>query len=375
MGIQTNRAEQFRSALQKGRQGARLTREELVHLLGAQGKECDRLYTAARELRADNFGDRVFAYGFVYFSTYCRNNCTFCFYRRENKDSLRYRKTREEILAISRQLAAAGVHMLDLTMGEDPLYVETAEGQDALLEIAAAMKAETGLPLMLSPGALPRRAIEKAGEAGVEWYACYQETHNRQLFGKLRGGQDYDGRMDAKLTAKGSGILVEEGILAGVGETLWDIADSIREMADRGFAQVRVMSFVPQVGAPLRVALGSELYARELNTIAVMRIAMPDRLIPASLDVAGRAGLRERLDAGANVITSIIAPQSGWAGVSNATLDVDNGGRSLPSVIRTLEQCGLGLAGQDAFGTALEKLHLECGRGEGNHRWRTASGS
>lgn len=375
MGMPKDRRTKFQDALQKGRQSVPLTRDELALLLSAQGEECDQLYATARQVREESFGDKVFAYGFVYFSTYCRNNCTFCFYRSDNTESLRYRKTREEILEISQRLAASGVHMLDLTMGEDPHYVETAEGQDALLEIAGEMKAQTGLPLMFSPGVLPRQAIEKAGAMGVEWYACYQETHNRQLFDKLRGGQSYDARMEAKITARAAGILVEEGILAGVGETLEDVADSIQEMTEREFAQVRIMSFVPQVGAPLRIALGSELYRRELNTIAVMRIAMPGRFIPASLDVAGKAGLQERLDAGANVITSIIAPQSGWAGVSNATLDVDNGGRSLPSVMNTLAQCELRLASQTEFRAAIEKLHLECGLGEGNHRWRQASGS
>ena len=38
-------------------------------------------------------GDAVFLYGFVYFSTYCRNECAFCFYRADNDESPRYRKT------------------------------------------------------------------------------------------------------------------------------------------------------------------------------------------------------------------------------------------------------------------------------------------
>ena len=64
--------------------------------------------------------------------------------------------------------------------------------------------------------------------------------------------------------------------------------------------------------------------------IAVMRLAMPDRLIPASLDVEGIAGLEARLEAGANVVTSIVPPQSGLAGVSQAELDIDAGLRTAP---------------------------------------------
>ena len=51
------------------------------------------VFAAAREARAAHFGDGVFLYGFVYFSTYCRNECAFCYYRADNALSPRYRKT------------------------------------------------------------------------------------------------------------------------------------------------------------------------------------------------------------------------------------------------------------------------------------------
>ena len=44
-------------------------------------------------------------------------------------------------------------------------------------------------------------------KAGADWYACYQETHNRELFGKLRLEQDYDARWEAKVFAKAAGLL------------------------------------------------------------------------------------------------------------------------------------------------------------------------
>jgi methylornithine synthase len=68
---------------------------------------------------------------------------------------------------------------------------------------------------------------------------------------------------------------------------------------------------------------------------------MPDRLIPASLDVDGLAGLKLRLDAGANVVTSIIPPHKGFQGVSQSTLDVDEGGRSIDAILPVLSACGL----------------------------------
>jgi methylornithine synthase len=80
---------------------------------------------------------------------------------------------------------------------------------------------------------------------------------------------------------------------------------------------------------------------RELLSIAVMRLVFPEKLIPASLDVDGLEGLPPRLQAGANVVTSLVPPQLGLAGVARSSLDIDNSKRSAASVLAVLERCGL----------------------------------
>jgi methylornithine synthase len=104
--------------------------------------------------------------------------------------------------------------------------------------------------------------------------------------------------------------------------------------------QVRVMSFVPQEGAPLSRHRRAEPL-RELVTIAVLRLVFPDRLIPASLDVDGLSGLKHRLDAGANVITSLIPPGNGLVGVANCSLDIEVARRTVSGVMPVVERCGL----------------------------------
>ncbi|MFQ9492088.1 MAG: hypothetical protein ACLR0N_15095 [Bilophila wadsworthia] len=82
------------------------------------------------------------------------------------------------MLEAAGRLAADGVHLLDLTLGEDPYYVEPA-GFHRLLELVSALKETTGLPIMVSPGVLSAEQLVRLREAGADWYACYQETHNR----------------------------------------------------------------------------------------------------------------------------------------------------------------------------------------------------
>lgn len=323
-----------------------MTKQEIVRLLKTEdGEEIASLFAKAREVRKHNQGNKIFAYGFVYFTTYCRNNCNFCYYRKSN-DIERYRKPKEEILATSKALIDSGVNLIDLTMGEDPKY--HAEDFETVTEIIRTIKSEYDTPIMISPGVVSNEVIDKFKAAGADWYAVYQETHNRQLFEKLRVGQSYDERMNAKLYAHKIGMNIEEGLLAGVGESLEDIADSLTIMGDIGARQVRVMSFVPQEGSPMEECSSPDRML-ELKIIALMRILYPGALIPASLDVDGIDGLEDRINAGANLITSIIPPRSGFMGVAHNTLDVDEGGRTVEEAATILEKMGLRIATREEY--------------------------
>jgi len=237
-------------------------------------------------------------------------------------------------------MAASGVHLLDLTMGEDPFYYEKENGFEPLLPLIKEIKRETSLPIMISFGAIPDEVLKELFETGAEWYACYQETHNEKLFHQLRLSQSYSDRLNKKYKAARLGLLLEEGILSGVGESLDDVADSMEEMRKMGAHQVRVMNFIPQQGTPMH-DFPPPPKMRELLIIAVLRLLFPRRLIPASLDVYGIDGLKGKLEAGANVVTSLILPHSEMVGVAQSTLDVCEGYRTVKGITPILNELGL----------------------------------
>jgi methylornithine synthase len=331
--------------------GAVPGKDELETLLEA-GDEAPLVFAAAREMRSRHTGDAVFLYGFVYFSTYCRNACAFCFYRAGNDECPRYRKTSDEVVEICRDLAASGVVLLDLTMGEDPLVHDDPA---TLSELVAAVAGATGTPIMISPGVLPEAVLRDLREAGADWYALYQETHTRELYDRLRVGQPFEARVEAREAARRAGLLVEDGLLTGIGDTAADRAVSIVAMRAAGWEQVRVMTFVPQAGTPL-AGVRPAGDSAELLTIACLRLALPASFIPASLDVDGIAGLERRLQAGANVVTSIVPPTVGLAGVSQAELDIDEGHRTVHGVLPHLERLGLRPAGVDEYRERMDAL-------------------
>jgi len=320
--------------------GLPLGGDDLVALLAVEDPDDAALvFAVARELRERHFGDTVFLYGFIYFSTYCRNDCLFCLYRRGNEQSPRYRKTPDEVVRIAVGLARSGVQLIDLTMGEDPELFH--EGRfEPLVDLVAAVKEATGLPVMVSPGVVPAEVLDALGAAGADWYACYQESYAHEVYARLRMGQRFDERVAARQAAAAAGLLVEDGLLLGVGEEVHDRAASVAAMSGEATQQVRVMTFVPQRGTPLAHYPRATTFG-ELLAIAALRLAMPDRLIPASLDVDGIRGLEPRLQAGANVVTSIVPPEEGLAGVGQSELDIDDGLRTAAEVGARLGDMGL----------------------------------
>ena len=320
-----------------------------IHFLLSLNDESSvqQVMSAACEVRYKYFGSKIFLYGFVYFTTYCRNSCTFCFYRQGNNFSPRYRKSVAETISIAAELKKAGVHLIDLTMGEDP-EIHDAGNYQAIIDLIEAVHNEVKLPIMISPGVVPEKVLHQFESAGADWYAAYQETHTPSLYESLRINQSFQERVLLREQAKAVGLLVEDGILMGVGETIGDRVNSIMCMKKQGVHQVRVMSFVPQAGTPLENRKTPQR-SEELLTIAVMRLVFQDRLIPASLDVDGLAGLESRLLAGANVVTSIIPPKSGLAGVSQSSLDIEEGYRNVEGVRSVLSNLGLRVADSQEY--------------------------
>lgn len=333
------------------RSGAEASREDVIAMLSAEGRDRELLFENARDVRDGKFGDKVFAYGFVYFSTYCHNNCTFCYFRRTNGID-RYRKTPEEIVDLALDLKEEGIDLVDLTMGEDDRMY--GDGFSGLVDIVSRVHG-LGVSVMVSPGAVGEEAMPRLKEAGADFFAVYQETYNRELYSRLRPEQDFDFRCNQRAWARAAGMLTEDGMMVGLGETVADRADAILAMCAGPCEQIRCMTFVPQAGTPLQnlEPTGSGM---ELKAIAAMRLLRPDRFIPATLDVEGVGGMKARLDAGASTITSIVVPRRHLAGVAQPEKDIESGARGVDHVFELVDGMGKKVASQRDFSAMLRRM-------------------
>ncbi|SDF92966.1 pyrrolysine biosynthesis protein PylB [Methanolobus vulcani] len=334
--------------------GQKLTDNNLRELLYlTEEEDIEKLQYVARKVRDHYFGNKVFLYSFVYFSTHCKNNCAFCYYNKCNNIQ-RYRLNLEEIRSIARTIKNENIHMVDLTMGEDPYFHNNPE---KFVDVVRAVKEETGLPIMISPGVIDDRTLSRLHESGANFLALYQETHDEDLYRKLRVGQSFDERNHAREFARTNGYCVEDGILTGVGNDIESTIISLRGMQKGQPDMVRVMTFVPQEGTPLEL-VSQESSLSELKIISVLRLMFPDKLIPASLDLEGIDGMVHRLNAGANVVTSIISADSSLEGVVNYDRELEERDRDSKSVIKRLRSMGMEPASQDEFNRIIEKQQV-----------------
>ncbi|MDR2302245.1 MAG: methylornithine synthase PylB [Deltaproteobacteria bacterium] len=316
--------------------------EDLAFILSLTPKDAklaEMVFYAARIKRHSLFKNKIALYGFVYLSTHCHNNCSFCNYRASNHALKRYRKSPSEILEVASELTESGVHLVDLTLGEDEHYLN-GKGFEQLLKIIDTISSRYRAPVMISPGVLDLSRLKEAKAAGASWYALYQETFNRTLFRELRPDQNFSKRLHAKRLARDVGFHTEDGILVGVGASTADLVYSVLSMTQGDNLQMRAMAYVPVPGG-LAPDPNVDPSWQELLVIACVRLISPHAFIPASLDVDGLAGLGRRLNAGANVVTSIVPPSKGFCGVASMDLDIDNSNRSVKTVTETLREFDL----------------------------------
>jgi methylornithine synthase len=139
-------------------------------------------------VREKRFGRDVFVYGFLYYSTYCRNMCNFCFYRRPNLKCRRYRKDPGYVAEVAQLLEESGAHVIDLTSGEDPI-TDDQKRFERIVQLVKLVRESVDMSIMVSPGVVPRSVLGSLKDSGADWYALYQETHNRCLFSNLRIGR------------------------------------------------------------------------------------------------------------------------------------------------------------------------------------------
>ena len=92
------------------------------------------LHSEADKVRQQIYGKDVYIRGLIEFSNYCRNNCYYCGIRAANKNAVRYRLQKGDILDCCKDGYALGFRTFVLQSGED-MYFDDREICDIVFSI------------------------------------------------------------------------------------------------------------------------------------------------------------------------------------------------------------------------------------------------
>ncbi|MBO7280252.1 MAG: [FeFe] hydrogenase H-cluster radical SAM maturase HydE, partial [Bacteroidaceae bacterium] len=175
--------EYLRNILDRVVGGAPLSRDNWRRLLseGTAPDVADLLRSEASRIATENFGKGVFVRGLIEISSYCRNNCNYCGLRCSNREALRYRLTKEEILDCCREGAALGFNTFVLQGGED------VKQNDAwIVDVVRSIKKMfPDKAVTLSVGERSTEGYRAMRAAGADRYLLRHETRSDEHYALL----------------------------------------------------------------------------------------------------------------------------------------------------------------------------------------------
>ena len=96
-------------------------REAAVLLLSDEKWVKDGIFSLAKKIKENYYGNRIVLFAPLYLSNYCVNHCVYCPYHAKNKNIVRIKLTQEQIKNEVIALQDLGHKRLALELGEDPV--------------------------------------------------------------------------------------------------------------------------------------------------------------------------------------------------------------------------------------------------------------
>ena len=274
-------------------------------LLEIRGEKAEQLRNAGQETRNRIFGNTAFVRGVVEVSNYCRENCSYCGMRRDNRTLSRFRIERDKIIRMIDVGLPAMVTDLNLQSGEDPQVIE-----EIIIPAVRYIRAHTKLGVSLSLGTLSESQYEALRNAGAFYYIIKLETGDSVHYREVRAPGTYEERLGTIRLLANSGWKVSSGMIIGLpGQSLEMMAHTIQILVGLPLAGVSVSPFIPGEETPFANEKSPEMDSI-LNALAILRLASPERIIPAvsAMSLLGQDSYVKALRAGANLVTVNLTP-------------------------------------------------------------------
>lgn len=263
------------------------------------------LHQQAAETRNQVFGRKVFVRAVVEVSNFCRENCQYCGMRRSNRSLSRYRLELDELRRTIFEECPDIVTDINLQTGEDPVAV-----REIVIPLVREIKASGRFGISVCLGTLSESLYRELYEAGAHFYIMKLESGNPEHYKQMEAPGTFNERIENIRHLASTGWNVSSGIiidLPGQNDSL--IAEALQLMESLPLAGCSVSPFIPGDQTPLASHTAGSL-EKTLNALALMRLASPDRIIPAvsAMTLVGDAGYSRAITAGANLTTINLTP-------------------------------------------------------------------
>ncbi len=173
--------------LEKARLQKGLDHREASVLLACEIPEKnEELYTLARKIKEDYYGNRIVLFAPLYLSNYCVNGCVYCPYHLKNKHIARKKLTQEEIRREVIALQDMGHKRLAIEAGEDPVNNPIEYILDSIKTIYS-IKHKNGAirRVNVNIAATTVENYRKLKDAGIGTYILFQETYHKESYESL----------------------------------------------------------------------------------------------------------------------------------------------------------------------------------------------
>lgn len=296
----------FKSLPIKLKEEKNLSDEELLKLLSTNEYDSE-LHTLADEVRREIYGEDVYIRGLIEISNYCKNDCYYCGIRRGNKSAVRYRLTKDDILACCEEGYKLGFRTFVMQGGEDPYYTD-----DVMCGIVSAVRERySDCAITLSLGERSYESYIALYNAGANRYLLRHETANAEHYGKLHPqSMNLQNRKDCLFNLKEIGYQVGSGFMVGSPyQTTENLVEDLRFLQKLSPDMIGIGPYVTHAQTPF-ASFENGSVELTLRLLSVLRLMFPYVLLPSTtaLGTLHPQGRELGLKAGANVVMPNLSP-------------------------------------------------------------------
>ncbi len=276
------------AAIEKARLRKGITLKESAILLNITDNEIlQKMFSAAKEIKENIYGNRLVMFAPLYLTNACVNNCLYCAFRIDNKEIVRKTLTIDEIEQEATQLIKDGHKRLLLVCGEHPKESNLDYIGEAIKRIYSINYNGNNIRRVnVNIAPLSTENFKKLHSFEIGTYQIFQETYHYETYTKMHPSgpkKDFAFRLHAPERAFEAGIDdLGIGALFGLADYRFELlamlmhAEYLEKTIGVGPHTISIPRLEPASNAPAANQIPNAVDDLSFKKIiAILRLAVP----------------------------------------------------------------------------------------------------